>query len=67
LDNCSFSVSPDGPQLWFQNLSVIGIIVLTVTVRKIFHDDDDKEDSETFEFPKYAQLHDEEFLNDAHI
>jgi hypothetical protein len=47
--------------------SVIGIIVLTVTVRKIFHDDDDKEDSETFEFPKYAQLHDEEFLNDAHI
>ena len=48
-------------------VSVIGIIILAVTVRKIFHDDDENEESETFDFPKYAQLHNEEFLNDAHI
>ncbi|XP_044255632.1 uncharacterized protein LOC123005756 isoform X2 [Tribolium madens] len=44
----------------------IGIIILVITIRKVFHDDEDDED-ETFDFPKYAQLHNEEYLNDMHI
>lgn len=38
-----------------------------IIIRKVFHDDDDDEENETFDFPKYAQLHDEEFLQDVHI